>query len=125
VKVFRDSAGNLRASPTRGLRLHLRDFAECLAGGDLQLKDPIDITAQQLFSFLELAELRTSVRGQKAGSVSTKKYAEKRRRQSTPPEEVTEREEKLLRAEESKAEDHTTRGDSSYETGSTSKGEAS
>jgi len=124
-QVFRDSAGNLRASPTRGLRLRLRDSAESLAGVDLQLNDPIDITAQQLYSFLELAELRASVQGQTAGSVITKKYAGKLHRQPTPPQEVIKTEEKGLRAAESREEDHTIRDDLSYKTDSTSEGEAS
>ena len=127
MQVFRDSNGNPSASRTGGLQLRLRDFAtEALAGVELQLRDPIILPANKLYSLLEHAEDAASVVGQQAGIVTTNKpWVKKRRRESSPLEELTQRDEKHFCANENRAEDQTTRDDSSYKTGSTSEGEAS
>ncbi|KAG9232706.1 hypothetical protein BJ875DRAFT_505834 [Amylocarpus encephaloides] len=127
LSVFRDINGNPSASRTGGLRLRLRDFAtEALTGVELQLRDPIILPANKLYSLLEHAEDAASVVEQQTGIVTTnKRWVRKRRRESSPPEELTQRDEKRFRANESRAADQTTRDDSSYKTGSTSEGEAS
>ncbi|TVY84676.1 hypothetical protein LSUE1_G000925 [Lachnellula suecica] len=123
-QVFRDTNGNPSPSRTGGLRLRLRDFAtEALAGADL--RDPIILPANKLYSLLEDAEDAASVVGQQTGIITTNKpWIRKRRRESSPLEELTQRDEKRFRADESRAADQT-RDDSSYKTGSTSEGEAS
>ncbi|KAA6408873.1 MAG: hypothetical protein FRX48_07217 [Lasallia pustulata] len=126
-QVFRDSNGNPSASHTGGLQLRLRDFAtEALAGVELQLRDPISLPVNKLYSLLEHAEDAASVVRQQAGIVTTNKpWVRKRRRESSPLEELAQRYEERFCANENRAEDQTTRDDSSYKTGSTSEGEAS
>jgi len=95
-------------------------------GAELQLRDPIILPANKLYSLLQQAEDAASVVGQQTGIVTTDKpWVRKRRRESSPLEELTQRDEKRFRADESRAADQTTRDDSSYKTGSTSEGEAS
>jgi hypothetical protein len=116
---------NSSPSRTGGLRLRLRDFAtEALVRADL--RDPITLPADKLYSLLEAAEDAASIVGQQTGIITTKKpWIRKRRRESSPLEELTQRDEKRFRAEESRAADQTIKDDSSYKTGSTSEGEAS
>ena len=123
MQVFRDNNGNPNASRTGGLR----DFAtEALAGVELQLRDLIFLPANKLFSLLEDAENAASFVGQQAGIVTIDKpWVRKRRRVSSPLEELTQKDEKRFCADENRAEDQTTREDSSYKTGSTSEGGAS
>ena len=126
MQVFRDSKGNPSASRTAGLRLRLRDFAtEAIAGVELQLRDPIILPADKLYSLLEHADDVASVIREQAGIVTTSKpWVRKRRRESSPLEELSRRDEERFCASENRAEDQTTRDDSSYRTGSTSEGEA-
>ncbi|KAH7403102.1 hypothetical protein BKA64DRAFT_706616 [Cadophora sp. MPI-SDFR-AT-0126] len=123
--VFHDTNGNPSPSRTGGLRLRLRDFAtEALAGADL--RNPITLPANKLYSLLEDAEDAASVVGQQTGIITANKpWVRKRRRESSPLEELSQRDEKRFRADESRAADQTIRDDSSYKTGSTSEGEAS
>lgn len=95
MQVFRDSNGNPGASRTGGLRLRLRDFAtKALAGVELQLRDPIVLPANKLYSLLEHAEDAASVVGQQAGIITTNEpWVRKRRRESSPLEELTQRDE--------------------------------
>jgi len=125
LQVFRDTNGNPSPSRTGGLRLRLRDFAtEALAGPDL--RDPIILPANKLYSLLEDAEDAASVVGRQTGIITTNKpWIRKRRRESSPPEELTQGDEKRFRADEGRVADQTMRDDSSYKTGSTSEGEAS
>jgi hypothetical protein len=67
-----------------GLQLRLRDFAtEALAGAELQLRDPIILSTNKLYSLLEQAEDAASVVEQRTGIVTTNKpWVRKRRRES-------------------------------------------
>jgi len=127
MRIFRESNGNPSTSRTGGLRLRLQDFAtDALTGAELQLCDPIIIPANKLYSLLEQAEDAASVIEQQTGIVTTgKPWIRKRRRESSPLEELTQRDERRFRANESRAADQTRRDDSSYKTGSTSEEEPS
>lgn len=105
----------------------MRDFAtEALAEVEQQLRDPILLLANKLYSLLEHAEDAASVVGQQTGIVTTDKpWVRKRRRETSPPEELTKRDKKRFRADESRAADQAAKDDSSYKTGSTSEGEGS
>ncbi|KAF7858464.1 hypothetical protein EAF04_009064 [Stromatinia cepivora] len=125
-QVFRDTNGNPSGSPTGGLRLRLRDFVPTgLAGAELQLRDPIIIPSNKLYSWLEQAEGGAPFAGQEIGFVQADPPWEgQERRDSSPVEELSQRDEERFRVDESRVEGLAIRDDSSYKAGSTSEEEA-
>ena len=120
MQVFRDKNGNQNVPGTADLQLCLRDFA---AGGpaglDLQLHDPIILTATKLFSLLEKAENASSAITNRTGFFPTFGPGVRiQPRQPSPPEKLNQKDEDRFRADETRAEDQTTKDDASYKSSS-------
>ncbi len=90
-QLFRDESGNLVASPEASLRPRLEDFGtEDFATSFDNLTEPISISSETLFTFLERSEaLATRVEQGHGRSRQTKPWVKKRPRDMTPPEQLS------------------------------------
>ncbi|KAG9246897.1 hypothetical protein BJ878DRAFT_532941 [Calycina marina] len=89
-QLFRDDVGNLVLDSQASLQLRLEDFGtEAFAVDFPGLTGDIQISAEQLFAFLERAEAKAKRVKNGEGLVrSVKPWVRKRRRDSTPPEQI-------------------------------------
>lgn len=125
-QIFRGRNRKPITSRAGGLQLRLRDFTtEAFTESQGQLRDPIFISANELCSFLDLAESEASVVTDETGLlIPEDPSVRKRRRDDTPPEELKLKDEKRFRADEDKADDKAAKDDTSYKTGSMSEAES-
>ncbi|KAH7354792.1 hypothetical protein BKA65DRAFT_581321 [Rhexocercosporidium sp. MPI-PUGE-AT-0058] len=89
-KLFRDGMCNPVLDSQASLQLRLEDFGtEAFAAKFPELTEAIHISAENLFTFLQRAEVKARRAKQGEGLVrSTKPWVRKRRRNSTPTEQL-------------------------------------